>query len=152
MLRPPCSGHRSMSIPPPGGSTRITSAPSAASVAPPSGAATNADSSTMRSPESIGDSAWPGIVQGLGPLLLEMRRQGFVDVFEDRRRARPHQLLDLSLRGVDCGPDLDELGPLLVRGPDTFADRVAAQALDRVALLRLIDLGRIAIFLRVVGR
>src|ERR1700674_4608287 len=43
-----------MSIPPPGGSTRITAAPNAASVAPPSGAATNAESSMMRSPARIG--------------------------------------------------------------------------------------------------
>src|SRR6202521_4652006 len=43
-----------MSIPPPGGSTRITSAPSAARVAPPSGAAMKAESSTMRSPARIG--------------------------------------------------------------------------------------------------
>src|SRR6185312_1495933 len=42
-----------MSIPPPGGSTRITSAPMAARVAPPRGAAMNADTSMIRSPERI---------------------------------------------------------------------------------------------------
>src|SRR5215468_5001085 len=42
-----------MSTPPPSGSTLSTSAPSAASVAPPRGAATNADSSTTRSPARI---------------------------------------------------------------------------------------------------
>src|SRR2546426_12786639 len=41
-----------MSTPPPRGSTRTTSAPRLASVAPPSGAATKADSSTIRSPSS----------------------------------------------------------------------------------------------------
>src|SRR5450759_658002 len=124
-LRPRCRGHRSMSIPPPGGSTRITSAPRAARAAPPSGAATNADSSTTRSPARIGESAGPGIVQGLGPLLLQARRQSFVDVFEDRGRARPWQLLDLSLRCLDCGLDLVERGCLLIGRPDTFADRKA---------------------------
>src|ERR1035437_3200449 len=151
-LRPRCSGHRSMSIPPPGGSTRITSAPSAAGVAPPSGAATNAESSTTRSPARIGKSAGTGIVQGLGPLLLQARRQRFVDVFEDRGRARPWQFLDLSLRGLDCGPDLVERGSLLIGRPDTLADREAPHAFDRIALLCLIDLCPIAVFLRVVGR
>src|ERR1700682_2313462 len=113
MLRPLCRGHRSMSIPPPGGSTRITSAPSAASVAPPSGAATKSDISTMRSPARIGVSAGPGIVQSLGSLLLQARRQSFIDVFEDRRRARPWQLFHLSLRNLDLGPDLVERGRLL---------------------------------------
>src|SRR5215472_5158791 len=42
-----------MSTPPPSGSTLITSAPSAASVAPPRGAATKADSSTTRRPARI---------------------------------------------------------------------------------------------------
>src|SRR5712671_968564 len=53
-LRPRCSGQRPMSTPPPGGSTRMTSAPIAASVAPPSGAATKADISTLRSLEPRG--------------------------------------------------------------------------------------------------
>src|ERR1035437_3812396 len=132
-LRPRCRGHRSMSIPPPGGSTLITSAPSAARVAPPSGAATNAESSTTRSPARIGKSAGPGIVQGLGPLLLQARRQRFVDVFEDRGRARPWQLLDLSLRGLDCGPDLVEGRSLLIGRPDTLSDPEAPHAVHRIA-------------------
>src|SRR5450759_4826908 len=108
-LRPWCSGHRSMSIPPPGGSTRITSAPRAARVAPPSGAATKAESSTMRSPARIG-SAWPGIVQCLSSLLLQARRQLLVNVLKDRRRTGSRQLLDLPLGGLDLGADLIERG------------------------------------------
>src|SRR5439155_9594011 len=45
---------RLISMPPPGGSTRITSAPSAARVAPPSGAAMKAAISTTRRPARIG--------------------------------------------------------------------------------------------------
>src|SRR5690606_16876168 len=45
-------GQRWKSIPPPTLSKRITSAPSWASVIPPSGAATNADPSTTRSPSN----------------------------------------------------------------------------------------------------
>src|SRR5487761_1840467 len=44
-----------MSTPPPGGSTRMTSAPSAARVAPPSGAATKAESSTIRKPSRMAE-------------------------------------------------------------------------------------------------
>src|SRR5437870_1451798 len=54
MLREPCSGPRRMSMPPPGGSTRITSAPSAASSTLPIGPAMNAPSSTIRSPARMG--------------------------------------------------------------------------------------------------
>src|SRR5579872_902287 len=43
-----------MSTPPPGGSTRMTSAPSAASVAPPKGAAMNAETSMTRRPSRMG--------------------------------------------------------------------------------------------------
>src|SRR5262245_34414982 len=43
-----------MSMPPPGGSILITSAPMPARVAPPSGAATKAESSITRSPARIG--------------------------------------------------------------------------------------------------
>src|SRR5258708_16296230 len=82
-----------MSIPPPGGSTRITSAPSAARVAPPKGAATKAESSTTRSPARIAASAGPGVIQGLGSLLQQARRQCLVDVFEDCGGSRPPQLL-----------------------------------------------------------
>src|SRR5262249_60099744 len=46
------SGHRVTSAAPPTGSTRTTSAPSWASVMPPSGAATNEEISTIRSPAS----------------------------------------------------------------------------------------------------
>src|SRR5487761_703922 len=44
-----------MSTPPPGGSTRMTSAPSAARVAPPSGAATKAESATIRKPSRMAE-------------------------------------------------------------------------------------------------
>src|ERR1700681_1316226 len=151
MLRPLWSGQRSMSIPPPGGSTRITSAPSAANVAPPSGAAMKADSSTMRSPARIGVSAGPGIVQGLGSLLLEARRQSFVDVLEDRRDARPRQLLHLALGNLDLGADLLQCRSLLGGRPDALADRKAPHAFDRIPLLCLVDLSALAILLRVVG-
>src|SRR6266566_2185633 len=43
-----------MSMPPPGGSIRMTSAPSAARQAPPNGAAMNAEISTIRRPDRIG--------------------------------------------------------------------------------------------------
>src|SRR5258708_21828911 len=112
-----------MSIPPPGGSTRITSAPSAASVAPPSGAAINAESSTMRSPDRIGWSAGAGVIHGLGSLLLKARRQSFVDVLEDRRRPRLWQLLDLPLRGLDVGANRVCHGGLLVARPAALRGR-----------------------------
>src|ERR1700681_4320923 len=135
-----------MSIPPPGGSTRITSAPSAARVAPPSGAAMKADISTMRSPARIGVLAGPGIVQSLGPLLLQAGGQSFVDGLEDRSSAGPSQLLDLSLRNLDLGTDLVDHGRLLSFRPDTLADREATHAVDRIALLRLVDFGAVAVF------
>src|SRR5260370_21888201 len=87
-----------MSAPAPGGSTRITSAPSAARVAPPKGAATKAESSTTRSPARIAASAGPGVIQGLGSLLQQARRQCLVDVFEDCGGSAPPQLLDLPPR------------------------------------------------------
>src|SRR5258708_2165729 len=139
-----------MSIPPPGGSTRITSAPSAASVAPPSGAAMNAESSTMRSPDRIGWSAGAGVIHGLGSLLLKAWRQSFVDVLEDRRRAGLWQLLALPLRGLDLRANRVERGGLLVTRPYALAGRERPPALDRTALLGLSELGLIAVFLRIV--
>src|SRR5260221_12897680 len=124
-----------MSIPPPGGSTRITSAPSAASVAPPSGPAMNAESSTIRSPDRIGWSAGAGVIHGLGSLLLKARRQRFVDVLEDRRRARLWQLLDLPLRGLDLGANRVECGGLLVRPPYALTGVGPPHALDWIPLL-----------------
>src|SRR5450759_2782302 len=134
-----------MSIPPPGGSTRITSAPSAARVAPPSGAATNAESSTMRSPERIGRSAGPGIVHRFGSLLLQSWRQRFVDVLEDRRRTRLWQRFDLPLRRLDLGANLVERSGLLASRPDALACREATHPFDRISLLRLVDLGAVAV-------
>src|SRR5258708_20961188 len=128
MLRPLCTGQRSISIPPPGGSTRITSAPSAASVAPPSGAATNADSSTTRSPARIAASAGPGVIQRLCPLLPQARRQSLVDVFEDRRASAPSQLLHLTLRNLSLGANLFEPSCLLGAPPAAPAARESPHA------------------------
>src|SRR5229473_4964511 len=139
-----------MSIPPLGGSMRITSAPSAASVAPPSGAATNAESSTMRSPARIAASAGPGVIQGLSSLLPQARRQSFVDVFEDGRGSGLWQLLDLMLRNLDLGANLIERSGLLGGRPDALAGRESPHAFDRVALLGVIELGLVAVLLRVV--
>src|SRR5258708_25385848 len=150
MVRPLCTGQRSMSIPPPGGSTRITSAPSAASVAPPSGAATNAESSTTRSPARIAASAGPGVIQGLGSLLPQARRQSLVDVFEDCGGSGPRQLLDLTLRNLDRRANLFESSGLLGGRPDALAGRESPHAFDRVTLLGVIELGLVAVLLRVV--
>src|SRR6202521_4047469 len=139
-----------MSIPPPGGSTRITSAPSAASVAPPSGAATNAESSMMRSPARIAASAGPGVIQGLGSLLLQAGRQSLVDVFEDRPGSGPWQLLDLTLRNFDLGANLVERRGLLGGCPGALAGRESPDAFYRVTLLGVIELGLVAVLLRVV--
>src|ERR1700682_2412092 len=109
-----------MSIPPPGGSMRMTSAPSAASVAPPSGAATNADSSTIRSPSRMGRRGLSGIVDCLGPLLDHSRRRILIDVLEDRRRPGLWGLLDVSLRSVYLSAYLFHRGGLLSWRPPAF--------------------------------
>src|SRR5690349_24548916 len=141
-----------MSMPPPGGSTRMTSAPSAASVAPPSGAAMKAESSTIRRPARIGLRGLGCIVERLGTLLGDAWRQRRVDVFEDRRRAGPGQLLDLLLCGVDLLSDLFQRLRLERVRPQACADGVAPHALDRIAFLRLVDLIGLPVFVRVVGR
>src|SRR5438067_9004087 len=151
-LRSWCKGQRSMSIPPPGGSTRITSAPRAARVAPPRGAAMNADSSTTRRPSRIGLAELGGIVDGLGALLNEARGQRFVNVIEDRGRTRPLQLFDLPLGGIDLGSNLIEHRGFAGRRPVAFPGCESADALDGVASLRLSDLVLLAIFLRIVRR
>src|SRR5207245_5451940 len=53
-------------MPPPGGSTRMTSAPSAANVAPPRGAAMYAEISTRRSPDRRGGLP-AAFICGAGP-------------------------------------------------------------------------------------
>src|ERR1700686_727779 len=139
-----------MSIPPPGGSTRMTSAPSAARVAPPSGAATKAKNSTMRSPARIAASVGRGVIQGLGSLLLQARRQSLVDVFEDCSGSRPWQLLDLTLRNLDLGANLGERSGLLGGRPDALAGRKSPHAFDWVTLLSVIELDLVAVLFRVV--
>src|SRR5258708_7323324 len=130
-----------MSIPPPGGSTRITSAPSAARVAPPKGAATKAESSTTRSPARIAASAGPGVIQGLGSLLQQARRQCLVDVLEDCGRSGPRQLLDRALRNLERRANLFEGSGLLGGRPEAPAGRESPHAFDRVTLPGVIELG-----------
>src|SRR5258708_38438035 len=119
-----------MSIPPPGGSTRITSAPSAARVAPPKGAATKAESSTTRSPARIAASAGRGVIQSLGSLPQQARRQGLGDVFEACGRSGPWQLLELTLRNLDRGANLVERGGLPAGRPQPLAGRQSLPACE----------------------
>src|SRR5260370_26327424 len=130
-----------MSAPAPGGSTRITSAPSAARAAPPKGAATKAESSTTRSPARIAASAGPGVIQGLGSLLQQARRQCLVDVFEDCGGSGPRQLLDLTLRNLDRRANLFESSGLLGGRPDAPAGRESPHAFDPVTPLGGLHLG-----------
>src|SRR5690349_10325351 len=120
-----------MSIPPPGGSIRMTSAPSAAKVAPPSGAATKAETSTMRMPARIPGDTSEGIVNGIGPLLLQSRPELVIDVLEDGCRSGLRNSFDVALSGVDLGVNLFHRRVFLGEGPEAFVQRKAPHALDR---------------------